>query len=228
MKKNRSLLAGAAAFGLIALVPALAQTYPPSQQQSGRTGSQQQTGTSQVPGQTTTGSTTSQAKRLTADVNFLMKAAQSNMAEVELGKLATQKASHEAVKQFGQTMVDDHTQANSELKQIASSKNIDFPTGIASKHQAIVDRLSKLSGAEFDRAYMSEMVKEHKQAVTSFKQEAATGADPDVKAFAAKTTPTLQQHLQQAEAIHSELQATTKSKTPPKGKMESETGKPDK
>src|SRR5689334_15410130 len=98
------------------------------------------------------------ANRMTADSTFVTKAAQGGMAEVKLGNLAKEKAESPDVKNFGQTMVTDHTKAGDELKQIASSKNITLPTDIDAKDQAKYDRLSKLSGAAFDRAYMRDMV----------------------------------------------------------------------
>src|SRR3954453_5331901 len=95
------------------------------------------------------------------DKTFVMNAAMGGMAEVELGKLAEQKASSESVKQFGQKMVADHGKANEELKSVAATQKIDIPVSLSSKHQAVIDRLSKLSGSAFDKAYVKEMVKDH-------------------------------------------------------------------
>jgi len=140
------------------------------------------------------------ANRMTsADNSFVTKAAQGGMAEVQLGNLAQQKASNPQVKEFGQRMVTDHTKANDELKSLVASKGITLPTSLDSKDQATMDRLSKLNGAAFDRAYMEDMVKDHKEDVSEFKREADHGSDPDVKAFASKTLPVLQEHLQLAE-----------------------------
>lgn len=133
------------------------------------------------------------------DNTWINKAAQGGMAEVELGQLAQSNASSDAVKQFGKRMVDDHTKANNELKRIAADKGITLPSGLDAKDQAVKDRLSKLSGKEFDRAYMEDMVKDHRGDVAEFKKEASSGKDSDVKAFAAKTLPTLEEHLKLAE-----------------------------
>ncbi len=133
------------------------------------------------------------------DNTWITKAAQGGMAEVELGKLAQSNASSDAVKQFGQRMVDDHTKAGEELARIAADKGITLPTGLDAKNQATKDRLSKLTGKEFDRAYMQDMVKDHRGDVAEFKKEAASGKDPEVKAFASKTLPTLEEHLKLAE-----------------------------
>jgi putative membrane protein len=140
------------------------------------------------------------ANRMTADSSFVTKAAQGGMAEVKLGNLARDKAESPDVKKFGETMVADHTRANDELKHLAASKGITLPTGIDSKDQATYDRLSKLSGAAFDKAYMRDMVADHKTDISEFKREADRGADADLKAFASKTLPTLEHHLQMAES----------------------------
>ena len=137
--------------------------------------------------------------------NFVHEAAIGGMTEVKLGNLAQQQASNEQVKQFGARMVKDHSKANDELKQVASRKGIEIPTELDSKHQKDVNGLQKKQGADFDRAYMDHMVKDHKKDVSEFKKEANSGKDPDVKAFAAKTLPTLQEHLQMAESTHASL-----------------------
>jgi len=123
------------------------------------------------------------------------------MAEVELGKLAAQKAASDAVKQFGQKMVDDHTKANDQLKQVAGKENITIPDSLDSKHQSRIDKLSKLSGPDFDRAYIKDQVKDHKQDVSEFKTEADSGSDPNIKQFASNTLPILEQHLTMAKDL---------------------------
>jgi putative membrane protein len=123
------------------------------------------------------------------------------MAEVELGKLAAEKGSTDEVKKFGQRMVDDHSKAGDQLKQIASEKGITVPQQLSAKDRALKDRLSKLSGEDFDKAYMSDMVKDHTQDVADFQRESNAGTDSDIKDFAAKTLPTLQDHLRQAKEI---------------------------
>ncbi len=136
-----------------------------------------------------------------ADQTFVKKAAQGGMAEVELGKLATQKASSEDVKKFGQRMVDDHTKANDQLKQIAANKGVTLPTDLDSKDQALKDRLSKLDGEKFDQAYMKNMVRDHTKDVSEFRKESTSGKDSDLKSFASQTLPTLEDHLKEAKNI---------------------------
>lgn len=129
------------------------------------------------------------------DKKFVKDAALGGMAEVELGKLATQKAASDAVKQFGQKMVDDHTKANEQLKEVAGKENITIPDSLDSKHQSRIEKLSKLTGPNFDKAYIKDQVKDHKQDVSEFKSEADNGSDPNIKQFASNTLPILEQHL---------------------------------
>ncbi len=129
------------------------------------------------------------------DTKFVKESALGGMAEVEMGKLAAQKGSSEAVKQFGQRMVDDHSKANQQLKQAAAKSNIEMPASLDSKHQSHIDKLAKLSGPEFDKAYLKDQVKDHEHDVDKFKDEAQYGSDPNVKQFAMATLPTLQEHL---------------------------------
>ena len=135
------------------------------------------------------------------DKKFVKDAALGGMTEVELGKLATQKGSSEGVKQFGQKMVDDHTKANDQLKEIASKESIEVPSALDAKHQARIDKLSNLSGDAFDKAYIKDQLKDHKQDVSEFKMEAQTGSDPNIKQFASTTLPTLQEHLTMVEGL---------------------------
>ena len=136
-----------------------------------------------------------------SDKKFVRDAAQGGMAEVELGKLATEKASSDDVKKFGQRMVDDHTKAADQLKQVASSEGIQLPRGLSAKDKMTEERLSKLSGEQFDKAYMADMVKDHTQDVTEFQHESHSGKDAAVKNFASQTLPTLEDHLKQAKEI---------------------------
>jgi putative membrane protein len=150
---------------------------------------------------TGTAKSSTAAKSASADNAFVMKAAGANMAEVELGKMATEKAMRDEVKKFGQMMVDDHTKAGDELKTIATQKNITWPTELDREHKALQSKLSGLSGAEFDRAYMQAMVDGHKKVAADVRKESTSGKDSDVKAWAAKTLPTVEMHLKQAESI---------------------------
>ena len=140
-----------------------------------------------------------------ADKTFVMKAAQGGMTEVQLGQLAADKGTSQDVKDFGSKMVVDHGNANDELKSIASTKNITLPDKLDVKHQAMVDKLGKTSGAEFDKDYVAEMVKGHKETDALFTKEAKSGQDADIKAFAAKTDETVKMHLSMIEGIQSKM-----------------------
>jgi putative membrane protein len=139
--------------------------------------------------------------KMTKDHMFMTEAAIGGMTEVRLGQLATERAASADVKMFGQHMVDDHGKANEELMSLASQKNVTLPTTLDAKHQAMVDKLSKLSGAEFDSAYMKEMVKDHEKDVSEFEKASKSAEDADLKAWAAKTLPTLRSHLQMARDV---------------------------
>jgi putative membrane protein len=134
-------------------------------------------------------------KTNTADRTFAEKAASGGMAEVKMGQLAVEKGTSPTVKQFGQKMVDDHSKANDELKAIASKKNLSLPTEVDTKHQATYDKLAKLSGSDFDKAYIDAMVKDHDEDVREFKKATSTGVlDADLKAWAEKTLGVIEQH----------------------------------
>lgn len=144
-----------------------------------------------------------------SDQQFVKNVAGDNMAEVELGKLAAEKASREDVKKFAQQMVDEHGKAGDELKTLASSKNITLPQSMDASHKAVHDRLSKLSGAAFDRDYVREMLNGHQKAVAAFKNEATNGKDAEIKAWASKTQPTIEAHLREVEALNHGAVGTT-------------------
>ncbi len=145
------------------------------------------------------------------DRDFLMDAAMGGLMEVELGRIAAQKGMSDSVKQFGQRMVDDHSKANEELMSLASSKGVTLPTALDEKHQKDVTKLSAMSGAEFDRAYSKMMLSDHTKDVKEFEKQSTRGADPDLKAFASKTLPTLQEHLQMARSLEPNQRANSNS-----------------
>ena len=151
------------------------------------------------------GSNNATAKTTSASISggdrrFMLTAAQDGMAEVQLGKLAAEKGASEEVKKFGQKMVDDHGKANDKLKQLATSKGVNLPTALDRGHQRDLEKMSKLSGAAFDREYMKHMVSDHENDVGDFKAQASKAKDPDLKGFAASTLPTLEQHLTLAQS----------------------------
>ncbi|HEX8457592.1 MAG TPA: DUF4142 domain-containing protein [Pyrinomonadaceae bacterium] len=141
-----------------------------------------------------------------SDRKFAMTAAMGGMAEVELARLALTKASSDAVKQYAQKMIDDHTPNNAELMQLASTKGLTLPTAPDAKHRAMMARMEKLSGAAFDREYvMMAGSRDHQKMEKLFRDESMKGRDADLKAFAAKTLPVVQQHLQMARDLHGQM-----------------------
>jgi putative membrane protein len=138
------------------------------------------------------------------DRNFITKAAAGGRAEVELGQLAQGKASSDAVKQFGQRMVEDHGAANQELMQLAENKGMKLDDKTP-KPDRLLTRLSKLQGPEFDREYVKAMVKDHKQDVADFHRMHSGAVDPNLKAWVDKTLPTLEDHLKTIEGIQAQM-----------------------
>jgi putative membrane protein len=137
----------------------------------------------------------------TPDAAFYKKAAEGGIAEVQLGKLAQDKASTASVKEFGAMMVTDHSAANDKLEAIASRKGIKLPTSPSVVQMATKTKLEVLSGSTFDKSYIKGMVKDHEEDIKEFQTEAASGRDPDAKAYASATLPTLQTHLKKIQAI---------------------------
>ena len=137
--------------------------------------------------------------------DFVQKAAMSDMYEVQAGKLAAEKGQSDAVKQFGQQMVDAHTKTTEELTGIVKTKNIkvDPPTKLDAKHQKLIDDLNSATADNFDKAYAKQQVDAHQEAVDLFKKYAPSGDNPDVKQFAEKTLPTIQHHLDEAKKLPS-------------------------
>lgn len=136
--------------------------------------------------------------------SFMKEAAQGGMAEVEMGKLASTKASDPEIKKFGQMMVTEHTAAGNDLKAVAAKKNFKLPTDLG-PHQATLDKLKGLSGADFDKAYVNVMVNDHESDLSAFQKQADNSSDPDVKAFAAKVVPVVKKHLDAIKAIQAKM-----------------------
>ncbi len=143
----------------------------------GQTGTGMGTGTDTGSGTATAGATGSQPKGQNDQQRFIQQAAIGNMAEIQMSQLAQQNAQNPQVKQFAQTMIDQHTQAQNQLQQIASQSGVTLPASLDKKHEAVQTRLSKLHGAAFDKAYVDAMVKDHQKAQKLLQKE-ANGAAP--------------------------------------------------
>jgi len=135
------------------------------------------------------------------DKKFVQGALQGGMAEVALGKLALEKSSNEDVKKFAQRMVDDHTRLGEEMKLVAEQLGVAMPEGLSKKDQALQAKLQGLSGAQFDKAYVKAMVKDHQKDLQEFQHEAQSAATPEVKEAAQKGAPIIQSHLEQIQQI---------------------------
>jgi putative membrane protein len=169
------------------------------------------------------------AERSSADRSgtreFINKMAIAGMAEVQLGKVASERGQDADVKAFGQMMVTDHTRADEALKQVASQAGVQLPTQLDEKHRELVDRLMKLQGQEFDREYIKAMVEGHDDVHEQLLQQAgwistrnntsvpaavgtsgSTSGDSGVRQWAMKTLPTVQQHLQRAREIRDKVE----------------------
>lgn len=136
--------------------------------------------------------------------DFMVDAAKGGAAEVQLGNLALQKSKNPDVRKFAQMMVDDHTKAGNELKELAAKKKVTLPNDIGSS-KSTADKLQTLNGADFDKEYVEDMVSDHEKDVAEFQKQANSASDPDVKAWAAKTLPTLKKHLDAIKAIQAKM-----------------------
>jgi len=158
-----------------------------------------------------------------SDSEFVKKAARGGQMEVELAQQALSKASNPEVKSFAQRLIADHSKANDELKQIASGKGMMLDNGMhhstgqsatdsatssgqtaaqsGSDHSAMQNKLMNLSGDQFDKAYMKDMVADHQKDVAEFEKASKNASDMDIRSFAEKTLPTLREHLQMAQTI---------------------------
>lgn len=210
--RSRVVFSSLAAVSLALAMPAFAQQPPAG------TPSQQQMPTTQVPatqmpaqGQMGAQGQAQKPKLSQKDKTFAKEAAMDGMLEVELGRLAQQNADHDQVKQFGTRMVQDHGAANQELMTTLAATDMTAPQQLDQKHKKMIDRLSKMRGAEFDRTYMRQMVEDHNKDVKTFRQAAQNLGDPDLKAFAQKALPTLEQHQQMAQEISRSLTAVGSS-----------------
>jgi len=133
-----------------------------------------------------------------SDPQFAAKAAQGSLAEVELGQLAAHKGQTETVRAFAQRMATDHANSKARLEKIAAQQNISLPEDLDKDAKQNYEKLSKLSGPAFDRAYIQDMVKDYKKDVAEFQKEASAGKNELIRSFAADTLPTLRDHLKQA------------------------------
>lgn len=137
-----------------------------------------------------------QNKATAKETEFIKKAADGGMTEVELGSLAEKNGQRDDVKQFGSRMVSDHGKANDNLKSIASNLNVTVPEKVSSKHQNLIDRMSKQSGTSFDSTYINEMVADHEKDISEFEKARSQVKNEELKKFIDETLPVMKEHLE--------------------------------
>ena len=167
----------------------------------------QPAGSSMPASKQTTATSGSNTSLPAGDRDFMMKAAQSDIAEIQAGQAAKEKAVSAAVKKFADQMVADHTKTSGQMKTMAASRNVALPTTPSANDTRDMKKMSTMSGNDFDRAYMASQVRAHRDAVALFQKESKSGKDAELKSFAATTLPALQDHLKMA----TELAKTTNS-----------------
>lgn len=145
-----------------------------------------------------------------ADQAFLRRAAEIDLSEVDLAQLAKQNATTEQVKQFAQRMITDHTSNLQTLKDLAARKDVTLPDQLSANNTALYGRLTKLSGTDFDHAYINAMVDGHTKAVTLFKKESQTATDSSVRTYASQTLPVVEEHLKLAHQAAVQIGATSR------------------
>jgi putative membrane protein len=210
MRRNSlfTLVLAGASFCFVYTTPGIAQAQrtpdtgsPPMTEPPPRTGAPNgtmgpgQNGQMQTPGDTMPMATKAD------DQQFVKKAAVGGMLEVQLGKLAQEKGSSDAVKEYGKKLEQDHTKANDLLKEAAAKDGLTVPDSLDSKHQKKIDKLSKLSGEAFDKAFIKDAVKDHEKDISEFKNEAQHGTHANIKNFASETLPVLEGHLSMAKSL---------------------------
>lgn len=172
--------------------------------QSGtQAGAQGQAG-SQGAGATASGAgTASTAKLSRGDRNMLVSMAQANMAEIDMARMAQNKSQNEQVKNFAQQMIDDHSKALEELRQLAQARGLTLSNDLDRANRARADRLAALSGEAFDQAYMAQAgVADHKKSHSNLRSAQSRARDPELRALAARTLPVVDQHLNSAQQLH--------------------------
>lgn len=203
MRTSTLTLAIALALGTTAALAQSPQTTAATESRTTTTSTAQTTSTDRA---TSDDRTTGDKIAALSSATFVEKAVQGGMTEVEVSKLALEKSKNEDVKSAANHMVNDHTQANNELKTLATSKNLTVPTELDARHKAAIAELRSKSSAEFDRAYAQQMSKDHDKTVALFKSAStATGVDADLQAFARKTLPALEKHDQLAMQLNSSV-----------------------
>jgi putative membrane protein len=142
--------------------------------------------------------------RANKDAEFLIKVAEIDLKEIQLGQLVQQKATMTHVKDLGKMMQDDHSKALNDLTALALKKSITIPTTLDSNAQGDYNKLNNLSGSDFDKKYCDMMINGHKDAIALFEKESTDASDADIRQMVTMMLPALQKHLDHAVACRKE------------------------
>jgi len=211
---------GLAASVLLCVAPVLAQSSmggsqstPSGSQSNGSTGAASSGGMSRSSAGTMSGSSQNSSmqgnsgmagdsgKVTAGDKHFMEEAMEGDMAEIQLAQLAQQKASSDKVKQFAQRMIDDHTKLDAQMKPLAQQFGVEAPTELSAKHKAVESKLQGLSGEQFDREYIRDMVADHREDHQAFVREESNAKDPSLKNAVTEAAPIIGEHLRMAQDI---------------------------
>ena len=205
-QKTHALLGGLAAIAAIATLDANAQSSSSPPSGGGQSRSTQSPAT-QLPATLPSGRQSSQssATRSASDSKFLEEAIRGNMAEVQMGQLAKERAQNKDVRDYGQMLIDDHSKANQKAMAAAKNMNVTAPTAPTAKQKQEHDAMSKLSGSQFDSMFMSHMVQDHQEDIAKYTAQAQSGDSSKATDYAKDALPTLRSHLSKAQSIESKL-----------------------
>jgi len=176
----------------------------------------QPAGSSTPASKQTTATSRSTTSLPAGDRDFMMKAAQSDIAEIQGGQVAKEKASSDAVRKFADQMVTDHTTTGGQMKTMAASRSVALPTTPSAKDERDLKKMSTMSGNDFDRAYMASQVRAHRDAVALFRKESKSGKDAELKSFASNTLPALEGHLKMATDLSKTVNAAPRQPAAPR------------
>lgn len=187
----------------------------PSEKSDASSAAPATSGASTTPGTSAAGTSDSGKSLSKADQNIVRELAQANLAEIEAGKLALSQSKNDDVKTFAQKMIDDHTQSQKDLEQLAQAKGVSLPTEPDRKHKAAAKKLSALEGDKFDKQYMSQGgLKDHRDTHRMLERAQNRANDPELKALVEKATPIVGQHLTMAKEVSDSKKTTSGSMGP--------------
>jgi len=140
-----------------------------------------------------------------SDQDFVNKASASDMAEINVSRIAVKSAKDDGVRKFAQKMIDDHSKTSKEMLEMVNKKRMTAPDRMDAEHDKIAKKLVSLSGSDFDKEYVDGQVKDHEMAVALFEAQSKDGKDEDLRAFAKKHLPHLREHLEMAQDLQKKL-----------------------